>query len=398
MKTLEANLPGSATVSDDRANIFSAPSYSSWVRRTIRAVADRSDAAVIYGSSISQPTGELVRIIRESFSPSVTDRFTSVFADGNRYVTRALSDRYGVTEDRIVTTTGATGALSVVLASLIRSGDQVIVERPTLDLLWSHVRASGAELRYLDRSGPDFGIDLDVLSGLMTPRTRMVLLTNLHNPTGRYCRPQEIVGIANLAAKNSALVVVDEVYADFARDVCSEPAAVLAPNILSVNSLTKVFGLHALKCGWIIGSPELLEKIQDEGLDGDTGISTVAHAIAAHVLESAPLFDERWRGILSRNHPILFEHAAAMNRDALIQGAIPPFGCMYFPRIVGATNTMLLAKKIWERFGVIVAPGEYFGMPGHVRIGFGGDADELHTGLSRFHDALVRLRRSAEIS
>jgi aspartate/methionine/tyrosine aminotransferase len=398
LSTLEANVPQPASHLDARADLFAAPTYSSWVRRTMRAVSDRPDAAVIYGSSITEPTDELVEIIRKSFSPSVTDRFTSVFADGNRYVARALSDRYGVSEDRIVTTTGATGALSVVLAALIKSGDQVIVERPTLDLLYARVRASGAQLAILDRKGPDYGVDLDALAALMTDRTRLVLLTNLHNPTGRFLRRPEIAEIAVLVAQRGAILVVDEVYADFVRPVCTEPAAVVAPNILSVNSLTKVFGLHALKCGWIIGSPELLSKIQDESQDGDPGISTVSHAIAAHVLESAAQFDQRWQNILKHNQPILLENAALMNRDGLIQGSIPPFGCMYFPKIVGASDTIRLARKLWENFGVIVAPGEYFGTAGHVRIGFGGDADTLNAGLVRLRDALLRLRRAGDLS
>ncbi len=187
--------------------------------------------------------------------------------------------------------------------------------------------------------------------------------------------------------------MVDEVYADFARPQAPSPAALLAPNIISVNSLTKVFGLHALKCGWIIASPDLLERIQSEFSEGDFGISKLSHAVAAHVLESSALFDSRWRGILRDNIPVLDKHARAMIADGLIAGDPPPQGCMYFPRVTGTKDTLSLARTLWQQHGILVAPGEFFGLPGHIRIGYGNGTAELDRGLTRLHHALRALLR-----
>ena len=67
---------------------------------------------------------------------------------------------------------------------------------------------------------------------------------------------------------------------------------------------------------------------------------------------------------------------------------------MYFPRVVGVTDTYALAQWLWREHRVAVAPGEFFGLPGHVRIGFGGDAEQLDRALGRFADALRRYRPS----
>jgi aspartate/methionine/tyrosine aminotransferase len=65
---------------------------------------------------------------------------------------------------------------------------------------------------------------------------------------------------------------------------------------------------------------------------------------------------------------------------------------MYFPKILQTRDTIGLARKLWERHGVLVAPGEYFGIPGYMRIGFGTDEAELDEGLERLHRGLIALK------
>ena len=373
-------------------DFFSAPNYSAWVRGTIRATATHPKPAILYGSSIQEPTDELVQLVREAFSQSLTSRYISVFSDGNRYVADAICARYGVKPETVATTTGVTSALQMALRSLAGPGDHVLIEQPGFDLLSAIARETGAKVEPLARRAPHFKIDMADLSARLTNRTRAVVITNLHNPTGAYLTPQEIRAAADAANAVGAVLVVDEVYADFTRPEHAMPSAMLAPNIVSVNSLTKVFGLHALKCGWMIAQPSLLARIQNDAAEGDVGISKLAHAVAAHVLESANIFDTRWREILARNRPVLRKHASAMIADGLIDGDLPEFGCMYFPRVRGVGDTLALARNLWNRHGILVAPGEYFAMPGYMRIGFGGDAAELDEGLTRFHRALMEMR------
>ena len=59
-----------------------------------------------------------------------------------------------------------------------------------------------------------------------------------------------------------------------------------------------------------------------------------------------------------------------MIADGLIEGAVPEFGCMYFPKVAGVDDTTGLARTLWQRHGLLVAPGEYFGLPGHIGIRF----------------------------
>lgn len=380
------------TASSAEEEFFSARTYWEWVRGSMRAAASRRDAAVLFGSSISEPTDDLVHVIRSAFSPRLTSRYTSVFSDGNHFVVDAICARYGVLPENVVTSTGATGALSMIAKTFIAPGDRVLVERPGFDLLGLIAQEAGARVDYVERSAPAFKFDLGAIRRQLSPPPRLMMITNLHNPTGSLLLPNEIRALGAELARVGTLLVVDEVYADFARAKLGAPAATLGSNIISTNSLTKVFGLHALKCGWLIASTEVLRRLEADLADNDSGVSKLAHAVAAHVLESPERFDARWKSILATSRPILERRVEAMAAEGLLEGALPEHGCMYFPRVPGVSDTLELAKKLWRRYGILVAPGEYFGAPGSIRIGFGDADPKFDDGLARLHRALKELR------
>ena len=358
----------------------------------MRAAASRRDPAVLFGSSVSEPTGELVHILRNAFSPRLTSRYVSVFSDGNRYVVDAVCARYGVRPECVITSTGVTSALSMIVKAFVAPGDHVLVERPGFDLLGLTARDMGAHVGYVERLAPDFRFDLSAIKSRLLPTTRLMMITNLNNPTGAHVGSDEIRSIAAELARVNALLVVDEVYSDFARPDFAAPAATIGDNIISTNSLTKVFGLHALKCGWLIAASEIIGRLQNDMTEGDTGISKLSHAVAAHVLELPGAFDAHWKSILGASRPVVEYHAQNMMAAGLIDGLIPRFGCMYFPKVLGVNDTIGLARRLWERYDILVAPGEYFGTAGYIRIGFGGSSAELDKGLLRLQDALRELR------
>lgn len=373
------------------ADLFDARAYADWGRAAVRIRESGADVSMLWDSTIAEPTDALVAAVREAFAQQVTSRYVSVFADGNRYAIDAVARRYGLSPDQIVATTGATGALVMLLKALVSPGDHVLVERPGFDFLSRLALEARARVETFDRTAPAYAIDLAHLRSRLTPHTRAVLITNLHNPTGARLTPTEIAAIAAVAGEVGAVLVVDEVYADFAAEAGAPPAATLASNVLTVSSLTKVFGLFALKFGWLAGDAELVARIRASAPDGDMGVSKLSHAVAAHVLEAPAPFEAHWRGVLARTRPVVERRVAALLADGLLEGALPVHGCMYFPRVPGVDDTRALARRLLEEFGVLVAPGEYFGAPGHIRIGFGSDAAAIDRGLQRLHDGLRAL-------
>ena len=372
------------------ANVPSEDDYSHWVKAMMRAAAAMSDAAVLYDSTIKEPTELLAKVVRESFGDAITDRYESVFANGNRFVAAAVAARYGVEPENVICATGATSAMAMAIRAFVAPGDHVIVETPRFDLLPGLAEAAGARISYLPRRAPDFGVDPQELADLVEPRTRLVLLTHLHNPSGAALDRSALSALAG-ALPDDVQIVLDEVYGDFAGP--APAGATLSPKIISVGSLTKAQGLFALKCGWAIASADKVEQILAASEQGDWGVSKLSHAVAARVLENMAPFDAHWRQLLARTRPVMERHARGMIAEGLLGGDLPPHGCMYFPSVVGVSDTRALSDWLWREHRLVVAPGEFFGLAGHVRLGFGGDADQLDRGLARLAAALRLYRK-----
>ena len=361
--------------------------YTRWCRHVYGALAGQTDARLMFDSTVCEPTEHLFQVLRSHSAGAIADRYESVFSHGNRFVARAVAARYGIDEGQILCTTGATNAVAMVLKTYLADGGHVIVETPCFDLLSYLARETGAQLSEL-RRGDGFLFDPADLRAKLRPDTRVVLITNLHNPSGAALDADELTALATETERVGAVLVVDEVYIDFARDLYGGCAATLAPNIISVNSLSKVHGLFALRCGWVVADKQIVDSVYEANAQDEFGVSKLTHAVASFMLEDEQELDLHWQSVLAQNRPILQSFADRLRAAGLIDGDVPEYGCMYFPDVCGITDTWSFAGWLWHGHRLLVAPGEFFGEPGRIRLGFGGRTADLTDGLSRFSDAL----------
>ncbi len=91
---------------------------------------------------------------------------------------------------------------------------------------------------------------------------------------------------------------------------------------------------------------------------------------------------------MARYRPVLNYHLDAMIADGVLEGGMPQYGCMAFPRVVGQPDTVALADVLWRDHGLVTAPGEMFGLSGHMRLGMGASVETMDDGLARLHRAL----------
>lgn len=363
--------------------------YTRWCRRVHAALKDEPSARVLFDSTIREPTERLFQVLRSHSAGAIADRYESVFAHGNRFVAKAVAARYGIEERHILCTTGATNAVAMVLRTYLRGGGHVVVEMPAFDVLPYMAREAGAEVTYLPRREQDFLPDAAELRDLLRNDTRLVLITNLHNPSGAVLDAERLQALAAAADTVGAALVVDEVYVDFARELYGGCAARLAPNIISINSLSKVHGLFALRCGWLIADESIIDAVSEANAQDEFGVSKLTHAVASYVLEDDRQLDLHWNRVIAENRPILAAHARELVADGLLEGDVPEYGCMYFPSVCNVSDTWALARWLWREHRLLVAPGEFFDAPGRIRLGFGGSAVELGDGLRRFGAALA---------
>jgi aspartate/methionine/tyrosine aminotransferase len=364
--------------------------YAAWVRRAItKARSEANKLVPMFDSSVEEPVELLRGIVEDAFRAPITQAYQSVFVGGNPYVVDGVAKRYGVTRERVLATTGATTGLSLIYRAYLKPGDHVLVETPGFDLFGDIGRSLGAKVDHFQRAAPDYSVDEFEIARKITPQTKLIVLSDLHNPSGMMLPAETISRIGRMAEQRGVRLVVDEVYGDYAPPpIRIRSAAHLSPNIIAVSSLTKIYGLSTLRCGWVIATEELLAPIRQLSDHLEFGISKLAHAVAALVLERSETFDAYSTGILAKARPVLERHFRRWQAEGLIEGQLPDHGCIFFPRLSGIDDTTAFSEWLADRHGVIAAPGEFFGAPGHVRIGFAHDPDVLEFGLSRFSEGL----------
>ncbi|MCW1431100.1 pyridoxal phosphate-dependent aminotransferase [Novosphingobium sp. JCM 18896] len=371
--------------------------YTQWVRQAIGlARARKGDMLSLFESSVPEPRELLREAVAATAVPELSRYYVSAFSGGNPFIREMLAAQYQVPQDHVICTTGATSGLALIYRACLAPGDRVLIETPSFDLFTGLAEVQGVAVDRFERSGERFTIDPAAVEAKLHPRTRLVVISNLHNPSGMPVDHAGMKQLADLAERRGFLLVVDEVYADYAGEgVWPCPAQALSPAVLSLSSLTKIYGLGTLRCGWIVGAPEALAPIRRLSESTEFGVSTLSHAVAAQVMANRAVFDAHSRDYVARCRPVFDAWFARVSAEGLIGGLLPDDGCICFPSLPGVADARAFSRWLIERSGVLVAPGEYFGTPGRIRLGFCLDPERLTTGLAALEDGLRAYRDRA---
>lgn len=301
---------------------------------------------------------------------------------------RALARRYGVGPDRVTTANGATGATFLALAALVRPGDKVLVEWPCHDPLAGTVRLLGGEVVDWTREwDEEFALDPDELARSLTHDIAAIVVTNPHDPTGVYTSKAEFLGIETLANAVGAKVVVDEVYLDPLPGVDTTPSATLSETFISINSLSKSYGLPGLKLGWMLADPVTTERARRARDVVEGAGSFPVERMGVVAVGQMDRLLARARSILEPNFAML---AAFVETRPELAWVRPAGGTVAFPRLVGGTDTDDFVRVAYEEFEVGVVPGSLFGQYQGFRIAVGGPREVLEGGLEALGKALDR--------
>jgi len=309
---------------------------------------------------------------------------------GYRPLVDLIATRYRVAAEEVVTAAGTTFANHLAMAALIKPGDEVLFERPAYEPMLALAYYLGADVkRFSRRFENKFAIPIDELTSLITPKTRLIVITNLHNPSGALIDEEIMKQIGTLARNVGARVLVDEVYMETLFEQEPRTSFHLGREFVVTSSLTKAFGLSGLRCGWILAEPELARRMW---LLNDLFASTPVHAgerLSVVAMQQLAEIGDRAKQLLDRNRRMLNEFLDT--RDDL-EAMRPEFGTTMFPRVRGASSEEL-CRVLREKYETSVVPGRFFEMPGHFRIGIPIDTDVLEAGLDRLGSALDEISR-----
>jgi aspartate/methionine/tyrosine aminotransferase len=299
-----------------------------------------------------------------------------------------LAAKCQVPTECVVAATGTSMANHLVMAALLEPGDEVLIEEPAYELLVALAQYLGAEVRRFTRPFAEgFAVDPDLLARTVSARTRLIVLTNLHNPSGALADDDTLRRVGEVARGAGARVLLDEVYLDALFDAAPRSAFHLGEEFITTNSLTKVYGLSGLRCGWVLARPELAERLWR--LNDLFGVIPAhpAELLSCVALEHLGRIAARARRLLETNGQLLNDFFAT--RDDLDWTA-HRFGTVSFPRLKKGSADELCAL-LAEKYETSVVPGRFFEMPRHFRVGVGGDTESLRGGLDRLGRALDEL-------
>ena len=320
--------------------------------------------------------------------------------NGTQPLRELISALYpGATPDHIQVTNGGAEANFITTWNLLEPGDEVVMMVPNFMQAWGLARAFGATIREWPLVRPSeganrWGIDMDGLERVMSPRTKLIVICNPNNPTGARFEAGDLDRIAAVADRYGSWILSDEIYRGAERDGRETPSIWGRSDRVIVSSgLSKAYALPGLRIGWLVGPPSRIASLWSYHDYTTIAPGALSDALARHALEPArrERILTRTRGILNRNYPII---ARWLDDQSGRFSYVPPdAGAIVYTRYrcdpwINSTD---LVTRLRLENQVLVVPGDHFGMDGYLRIGFGDESGHLRAGLERLGEAIADL-------
>jgi aspartate/methionine/tyrosine aminotransferase len=301
----------------------------------------------------------------------------------------ALAEHCKVPPEQVVTISGGTSmANHLAMAAAIEHGDEILIEQPTYEPLLALAEYFGLKIkRFPRRFENDYVIDVDDVAAGVSEQTRLIVLTNLHNPSSVLTDEATLQSIGEIAESVGARVLVDEVYLEAMFENAPRSAVQLGPQFIGTSSLTKGYGLSGLRCGWILAEPELAERMRLlHDVFGSIGPQP-AERLSVVALRKLPKFIARASDILESNRAMLNDFLDSREELA---GSRSELGTTSFPTLLKG-RVENLWDLLYEKYDTSFVPGRFFEAPQHLRLGMCCQPELFETAVERLGSALDEL-------
>ena len=192
-------------------------------------------------------------------------------------------------ETEVLVTSGATEGVFAAILGLTDPGDEVIVFEPVYDTYVPNMVMAGVTPRYVPLRGGDWTFHPDELAKAFNRRTRAIIVNTPHNPTGKVYSREELGVIAELCRKHDVVAITDEVYEHILYDDASHTRLATLPGMgdrtLTISSLGKTFSVTGWKIGWALGSPSLVNAVNQAHQFITYAVASPLQAAAATALD-----------------------------------------------------------------------------------------------------------------
>ncbi|MHB1390139.1 MAG: histidinol-phosphate transaminase [Thermoleophilia bacterium] len=318
--------------------------------------------------------------------PEVLEVIQQQFNGLNRYpdaecreLKAALAERYGATPGEVIVGNGSCELILWLSLIFLEPGTEAVFSDPTFLMYEEVTQARGATAVKVPLTG--FANDLDALGAAVTDRTRLMFLTNPHNPTGAYTHYDDISAFAD-SLPDDCVLVLDEAYNEYAEESDSQEGLAIRvrrENVVLLRTFSKIYGLCGLRVGYGLCAPAISEAI--DKVRQPFNVNALAQAAALKALSLEDRLLER----------------VALNRDGRQQlydglmglqiGFIPTQSNFMLVDVRGmAVGADQVPEELMRR-GVIVRPGQPLSCPGYIRVSVGTESEN-----SFFLELLAQLK------
>ncbi|MEN9934417.1 MAG: hypothetical protein RLZZ387_996 [Chloroflexota bacterium] len=307
--------------------------------------------------------------------------------NGTRALRERVASRYpGSGPEHVLVTVGASQANSMVCATLLHPGDEVVVVSPGYRQVWGLALNTGCVVKELPlRPEGGWRPDMDELDALVTERTRLVAVVNPNNPTGTAFTAEEMRRVVAACARVGAWLHADEVYHGTERHGGEETPSFwgMYDRVICTNSLSKAYGLAGLRIGWAVARPDVIEELWRRH-----EYAVIAAAAPSMTLAEVALRPEKRRTLIERQRRISREGRAVLEEWLPRQGGrfdVQPSDAtsIAFVRFHLPLSSFELAERIRREASVLLAPGAFLGAESHLRITIGYEPEKVRAALER---------------
>jgi aspartate/methionine/tyrosine aminotransferase len=296
----------------------------------------------------------------------------------------AIAAHHGVDPECVVESAGTSMANHLAMAAIVEPGDEVLIEHPAYGPILDIAHYLQANVRRFPRTEEGgWAVDPKEVLRCITPKTRLIVITNLHNPTSVLTPESVLREVGDIARSTGALVLVDEVYLDAVYEGTPRTSFHLGQFVVT-SSLTKVYGVSGLRCGWILAQPDLAWKMRRlNDLYSATAVYP-GELLSVAAFQHLSLLRERARRIVDADRKLLRDFLA---QQASISAVWTDWGTTSLVQL-RAGNVDVFLERLRTEFETSAVPGRYFEMPDHFRIGMGVNTEMFGEGLDRIGRAL----------
>ncbi len=295
--------------------------------------------------------------------------------------------------DSIVVTAGAKQALFNLIAVLCDVGDECIVPTPAWGSYQAMIEVFGGVMVGVDTSASDFTITAKAIESVITAKTKLIIVSSPHNPTGNVISKDELIAIARLAKEKNVLIISDEVYEHFVYDGQShfslESLDEFKDIVCTVNSFSKSLGITGWRVGYCCGPKEIMTKVEQlQSHSTSNPVSAVQYGLAETLNQkSFSDFYQHNKNMYQQRRDVICATLQEVPGCSVIrpQGAFyvfVKFADSIINRFGGSTA---LAQSLLQAQLVATVPGVAFGQQydNYLRLSFTLPEEELVEAVAR---------------